>query len=224
MRGKLMKIGILVLLGVVSFVTSLYITNMLTTSIPEGVQLALEGDSSQIDADALLLNGMAQASGVKMKPKERQLDELIGEVRAKLKQLDRRERDLNAREKRLASASDHLKAQIKELNDLKVELATAIGPLREARQNMLRFRALITSQEAANVEAAAKRWEKMDPANAARLIAEMWKTRQDKAATKILRVMSDKKRAAILDEMKEMGLAAEIIQKQLSVVREDVNL
>jgi hypothetical protein len=224
MKNKIIKFGVLGVLAVVSFLASLLVTQHFTAPSPEGMLLATEEEKIPVDPDALLLNSMAQATGDKMTPKERQLDELIREVRAKLKELERRERRLNEREKRLATASDQLKAQIRKLSDLKVELASAIGPLRAARQKMLRFRVLITSQEMANVEAAAKMWEKMEPANAARLMVEMWQTRQGQTATKIFHRLSDKSKAAVMDELKGERLGPEIIRQQLLVVRDDGTL
>ncbi|MBN1943969.1 MAG: hypothetical protein JW849_11810 [Phycisphaerae bacterium] len=225
MKNKIMKYGVFGLLGVVGFVASFLVTNHFTASPPQGMLLSTDAEAIPIDPDALLLNSMASATGNAMSPKEQQLDELIQEVRAKIKDLERRERRLVEREKRLDVVSDQLKAQIKKLSDLKVELATAIGPLRAERQKMLRFRALIASQETENVEAAAKMWEKMDAANAARLVVEMWKTNQQQAATKIFYMLSEKAKAAIMNEMKEeKTLGPEIIRQQLLVVRDDGTL
>ncbi len=219
---KFMPLGILVVLAMVSFVASYFVTNYFTATPPEGLQLATEGEKIPVDPDTLLLNSMAQATGEEMTPKERQLDELIREVRAKIKELERRERRLNEREKRLATASDQLKSQIRKLGDLKVELASAIGPLRSARQEIRRYRVLITSQEMANIEAAAKMWEKMEPENTARLIVEMWQTKQGPAATKIFHMLSDKSKAAVMDQLKgENNIAPEIIRQQLLVVRDE---
>jgi len=225
MKSKIVTFGILGVLAFVSFVAAYFATNYFTATPPEGIQLATESEKIPVDPDALLLNSMAQATGEKMTPKERQLDELIREVRAKLKELERRERRLNEREKRLATASDQLKSQIRKLGDLKVELASAIGPLRSARQEIRRYRVLITSQEMANLEAAAKMWEKMEPSNAARLIVEMWQTKQGPAATKIFHMLSDKSKAAVMDQLKgENGLAPGIIRQQLLIVRDDKTL
>lgn len=221
MKSKIITFGSLGVLAIVSFTVSFLVTRHFTAPPPEGVLLATEAEAIPVDPDALLLNSMAQATGEKMTPKERQLDDLIREVRAKLKELERRERRLNEREKRLATASDQLKSQIRRLSDLKVELATAIGPLRSARQDIRRYRVLITSQEVANIAAAAKMWEKMEPANAARLMIEMWNTKQGQAATKIFHMLSDKSKAAVMDELKSEPLAPEIIRQQLRVIREN---
>jgi DNA repair exonuclease SbcCD ATPase subunit len=224
MKGKIIKFQILGVLAIASFVASYFVTKHFTATPPEGLLLSTEDEKIPVDPDALLLNSMAQATGNQMTPKERQLDELIREVRAKIKDLERRERRLNEREKRLATASDQLKSQIKKLTDLKVELATAIGPLRAARQDIRRYRVLITSQEVANIAAAAKMWEKMEPSNAARLMVEMWQTKQGPAATKIFHMLSDKSKAAVMDELKGERLGPEIIRQQLLVIREDKTL
>ncbi|MBN1556146.1 MAG: hypothetical protein JXA11_15505 [Phycisphaerae bacterium] len=221
MKGKIVTYGMFVLLALVGFGVSYFATNFFTAPPPRGTLLSADGETIPIDPDVILLNTMANASGAAMSPKEQQLDDLIREVRAKLKELERRERRLVEREKRLSTASDQLKAQIKNLNDLKVELASAIGPLRAERQKMKQYRALITSQEVANVEAAAKMWEKMEPSNAARLLVEMWQTRQEQAATKIFRVLSDKAKAAIMDELNGAKIGPDILRQQLLVIREN---
>jgi len=224
MKSNIIKFGVLGVLAIVSFMVSFLVTKHFAAPPPEGLLLSTQEEKIPVDPDALLLNSMAQATGNQMTPKERQLDELIREVRAKIKELERRERRLSEREKRLATASDQLKSQIQKLTDLKVELATAIGPLRAARQDMRRYRVLITSQEVANIEAAAKMWEKMEPANAARLMVEMWQTKQGQAATKIFHTLSDKSKAAVMDELKGERLGPEIIRQQLLVIREDKTL
>jgi flagellar motility protein MotE (MotC chaperone) len=222
MQGKWIKIGVLSVLGIVGFLASFLVTSR--SAPPRVAGPAIVEEKPPIDSDVLVLNGMAQASAAQLRPKEEQLGELIREVSAKMKELERKERDLNDREKRLSMASDQIRKQIKDLNDLKVELATAIGPLRETRQKMLRFRTIIAKQEAENIESAAKVWEKMEPAGAARLIVEMWKSGQEKTATKIFRTMSEKSRAPVLEEIREQGLGAELIRRQLSVVRDDGTL
>lgn len=224
MKGKILTFGTFGLVAIASFAVSYFVTNRLTAPPPQSLLLSAPAEKIPVDPDALLLNSMAAAMGTELTPKEQQLDDLIREVRAKMKELQRRERRLTEREKRLQVVSDQLRSQIKTLNDLKVELAATIGPLRAERQKMLRFRALITTQEQANLEAAAKMWEKMEPANAARLIVEMWKTNQAPAATKIFRLLSEKSKAAVMDELKGEPLGPEIIRQQLLVVRDDGSL
>jgi flagellar motility protein MotE (MotC chaperone) len=217
---KLIRIGILAGLGLVSFAASFLISRMMTPPPPlTDTDLTAETGET-MDPEVAVLGDLAARRASAMKPAEKQLDDLIREVRAKMHELQRRERDLNEREKRLEMATAELRRQTEDLKKLQTELVAAITPLRAAREKLLQTRAMITTQEVANLQSAAKTWEKMDPANAARLIVEMFRTNQGMAATKIFRFMNEKYRAAVLDEIRELTPAVEIIKRQLTVLQE----
>lgn len=219
MNGK-KRIIILAALGLVSFAASFFLSGMLQPPPSTATEEGFEDLAGQPDPEIAVLDGLAAAEEVRLKPREQQLDELIRELRTRLKELDRRERELDDREQRLEEASQQLRNQAEELKQVHMEVVASLSPLRKARAELLKNRAMIRRQEQANIESAAKMWEKMDPAQGARLLLEMFKAQQDMVATKIFASMKESARAAILDEMRDISPAVEIIRKQLSVVRE----
>ncbi len=222
MVGKLIKIGVLVLLAGASFGISFVISgSMAPTATEQSAQDAALADPDRLDLEKGLLDGLASMQTDGLNPAEKQLDELIRDVRARLQQLDRRERSLNEREKRLAMATEHLKKQSENLEKLRVELLSAITPLKTAKEDLLKLRTIIKDQEVENLKSAAKMYTKMDPANAAKVILAMYNSKQADQAAKIIHFMPEKSWAAIMDEIKESGRAAEIIDRQLQVIKND---
>jgi flagellar motility protein MotE (MotC chaperone) len=219
MKGK-KRIIILAGLGLASFGASFFLSGKLLPKPPGPESTDVAEFGSMPDPEDAVLNDLASAQGARLKPREQQLDDLIRELRTKMRELDRRERDLDEREQRLEEASHQLRKQADQLKSVHMEMVASLKPLREARAELLKGRAMIRAQEQANIESAAKMWEKMDPAQGARLLLEMFKVDQELAATKIFRSMNEKARAAILDEMRDMTPAVEIIRKQLTVLRE----
>lgn len=226
MKGKKLKIIVMAGLAVVSFALAFVATGMLHSSMSGGTD---EGDPAAMEeptADQELLKSLAETQAGEMKPKEKHLSDLIKEVRAKMQQLDRKELELSEREQRLELATTKLRDQAKEIETLRMKLVAAMTPLNEARQELLSSYTVIEQQEEQNLENTARMWAKMDPASAARIIVEMFKADEKQAATKIIRYMSDKSWAAIMDEIVTLGSqepdnpAMEIILKQLKVIRD----
>jgi flagellar motility protein MotE (MotC chaperone) len=220
MKKKLILIGVFVLIAGGSFCASYIAAQMFIKPETPGQQTP--GAAGTLDpiaqADQQFMSGLTGASKTPLKPKEQQLDELIREVRARLKQLDSRHRELNEREKQLSIAQEQLRMQAESLEQLRMDLVAAINPLREAQKELLRDKTLIRSQEIQRLEETARMYTKMDPANAARILLEMYKNRQQAAVVKIIHFLPEKNWAAIMDEMQELGPAAEMILRQLQVV------
>lgn len=216
LSGKVLMILIVAVCGLVSFGVSFVLTQRMVVEKADEEQTAAEEPS----ADQTLLNSLAAAEGRRLQPSEQELSQLIKDVRIRLQQLERRQRELDERERRLTLAGEQLQRQADDLEKLRVELAAAYTPLKERRAEMMKTRTLIRSQETLNVQNTAKMWARMEPANCARLIVEMFKNDQADAATKIIHFLPDKKWAAIMDEIQELGPAVEVILRQLGVVRE----
>jgi chromosome segregation ATPase len=187
----------------------------MTPSKPTAEELA-----AQMTADETLLNSLAAAEGRRLQPEEQELNQLIKDVRVRLQQVERQERELQERESRMAMAAAQLSRQAEDLEKLRVELAAAYTPLKESRGELMKTRTMIRNQEILNVQNTAKMWAKMDPANCARLVVEMFGNDQAEAATKIIHFLPEKSWAAIMDEIQDIGPAVDVIIRQLRVVRE----
>jgi septal ring factor EnvC (AmiA/AmiB activator) len=216
LSGKVLFILLLAGCGLVSFAASFLLTQKMVLTEEQEEPLAEEGPT----ADQTLLNSLAAAEGRRLQPGEQELSQLVKDVRLRLQQLERRQRELDDRERRLAMAADQLQRQAEDLEKLRVELAAAYTPLKESRAKLMKERTLIRNQELLNVQNTAKMWAKMDPANCARLVVEMFQNNQAEAATKIIHFLPEKNWAAIMDEIQELGPAVDVIIRQLRVVKE----
>lgn len=216
LSGKVLMIVVLAACGLISFAAGFVVT--------QKVLLPATSDESELaedpTADQTLLNSLAQAEGQRLQPGQQELSQLIKDVRIRIQQLERRERTLDDRERRLAMAADQLKQQAADLQQLRVELAREFVPLKQSRTDLMKDRTLIQNQELRNVQNAAKMWARMDPANCARLVVEMFQNDQAEAATKIIYFLPEKNWAAIMDEIQDLGPAVEVIIRQLRVVRQ----
>lgn len=219
MVGKIVKIGLLVVLAVVSFGVSFIISGKLKPAPTEQVAEKKKIDTDSFDLEKELLGGLASVGETNMNPKERQLDELIREVRAKLKKLDRRQRDIIEREKRLGMATEHLKKQSEEIGNLQIELNTAVNPLKEAKRDLERFKTQIKAQEVLKLQSVAKMYGTMKAAKAAKILLKMCDAKLGQQAAKIIHFLPEKKWAKIMDQIKESGKAVEIINRQLQVIQ-----
>jgi hypothetical protein len=217
MIKKLIPIALMVVVGAVCFLGSMFAAK--TFRAMSGKDELGDGQVV-IQADQTVLDSLATANSADLKPREQLLDDLIKEVRVKMNDLDRRQRDLDERENRLQLSADQLKRKAQELEQLRIELVSAMTPLKAERAQLMKYRTLIESQEVENLQNTAKMWSKMDPAAAARLIIEMFQTRKGDDATKIIYYLDEKSWAAIMDEIRETGTGVEIIQRQIRVVSE----
>lgn len=157
---------------------------------------------------------------------EKQLKELIYEVREKIRQYQDKFESLETREKRLQMAQESLRQDVEELNELQVGLASAIANLKSERDRLLQSRVEIAAQEKVNLTAIAATYDKMDPASAGEIITNMCMgntqtlttTGQNvglEDAVKILHYMTERTKAKVLAELvtAQPTLAAVLVQK-----------
>ncbi len=219
---KFKKHGILGLLAIVSFIISFVIMGKLSPPpVVEVAEVVEEIDPDRFDIEKELLGTLASMESADLKPKEQQLDDLIREVRDKLKQLQRREKLIQDDLERLNMARSNLKRESRKIQDLRIELVSDITSLKTEKKGLTKWRTLIKVGEKQNLIAIAKMWTKMDPAKAAKIIQQMFKSKQDEQAAKIIYHLKEKALAAIMDEIKDPGMANEIINKRLRVLQDD---
>jgi flagellar motility protein MotE (MotC chaperone) len=138
---------------------------------------------------------------------EDQLRTLVKDVRDKMQEYQDKLQGLQVEEQRIKVAQGQLKEDVKALENLRVEVAAAVAALKAQRDELERTQIRITDQQKASLKAAATTYEKMDADSAARLLANICKTRTSSAADRetnltdtviILSYMTDKKRGAVL--------------------------
>ena len=232
MLKKILPIGIMLVLAGISFVASMKIAqSMAPKPKPKPTQTA-KVNPAKPKPDQKVLSKLAQEKETKLAPNHDRLKSLISELRQAKKKVQQKQSELNAREQRLKIASDEIIRKTKRLGKLRADLIAALNPLKKKRGEILQVYTLIKDQEAQNLASTAKMWAKMEPANAARLIVNMFESSQQDSATKIIKFLPNKNLAAIMDEItlldtasnangSKSSAAVKVILKQLKVIKQN---
>ena len=155
---------------------------------------------------------------------EKQLKNLVYEVREKVREYNSKLEGLKVREQRLEIAHNMIKKDIEELNNLRIELVSAVASLKSERDRLLKSRVEIARAEKDNLVAIAATYDKMDATSASKILTSMSQTRDGSTndAVKILHYMTDRAKAKLLAELaaSEPTLAAYFCQKLKRMVEE----
>jgi flagellar motility protein MotE (MotC chaperone) len=206
---KLIMVGVL---AAVCFVGSYFVTNMLSKK-PNTKHAATSKPAEQVEQVT-----DAGADAVRMKEKE--MDEIIKEMRGRRDELARRERDLEDREKRLQIAQDTLKKQVTELETLRLSMVAPLTNLRQATTELVRSRVNIKQEEQANLKKIAAKYEKMDATQGSKTLMAMCTNNQEDDAARILNYMSARAVANWLSEMSDKQLVAKLTDRMKRIKEE----
>jgi len=201
------KIIFWTVLAVASFGVSFLLTRLLSPPPPA---TPMEAHAPGLEATTQPEGALGLVGPAPMMPKEKELDELVNELRAKLAEYRRKEQRLEEWEQRIRLTQQDLQKQAEELENLRVQLVAPLNGLREAREELLRTRQLIRKQEKANLKYLAIRYDKMDSASSSRILTEMCANHQIDDAVKLLYYMTDRPAAKLLAEMPDKALAAKL--------------
>jgi hypothetical protein len=233
----LKKIIILAGAGLLSFVGAFALTwftrpdTAIQAATPE--QTTPEQTSAEQNADSTIPPPPFGAGGGTMSNAERvaaslsqeQLKALIREVREKIEEYNIRLTNLKVREDRVKLAHDALRDDIKELETLRVELASGVAQLKKQRDELIKSRIRIRKDEEVNLATLAAAYDKMEPTSASQIIASMGKAQNGNSndAVKILHYMQDRTKAELLAALAtlEPDVAAYYCQKLKQVVVEE---
>ena len=144
---------------------------------------------------------------------QRELDELVREVRGRLSACTQREQRLEERERRLEMVQGLLKKEAQELETLRLQL---VSPLTQAKEAQARLRSLqvsISQQEKANLKKTAAVYDKMDAAEAAKILEGMVANRQEDDAARLLHFMNERSAAKVLASLGDKALAARLTDR-----------
>jgi chromosome segregation ATPase len=166
--------------------------------------------------------GRGSQEAVKKAMTEKQLKNLVYEVREKINEYNNKLQDLERREQRLQGVQNTLKEDIEELNNLRIELASTIAGLKSERDKLNKSRIEIAETERDNLISIASAYDKMDAASAGKILTKMSQTENgsDNDAVKILHYMAERTKAKLLAELvtSEPALAACFCQKLKQIV------
>jgi hypothetical protein len=162
---------------------------------------------------------------------EKQLRNLVFEVREKVQEYNNKLQNLTLQEERLQRTQDTLKKDIQNLKDLRVELATIVADIKSERDKLLKSRLEIDQAEKDNLVLIAATYDKMDASSASKIMVSMCTSQTQPGtidsqssgfdeAVKILYYMTDRTKAKLLAELTtaEPKLAAFLTQKLKRIV------
>lgn len=168
-------------------------------------------------------------SKIKKAMTEKQLKNLVYEIRESINKYNNKMKGLDVREKRLQMVQDELKKDIEKLNNLRIEVAAMVARLKSERDKLLKDRVEITQTEKANLMKNAKAFDVMDESSASKILTNMCASGDPKAekrvfggkgsniddAVKTLHYMTERKKAKVLAELasSEPRLAAFLVQQ-----------
>ncbi len=218
MSGK-KRIIILAVLGIGSFAASFGLSVTLHKSeAPAGaVQASQPGETSVLPPE--LIAGTVGELG----PRAQQTESLVQELRFKIDEYNRRDRQLLERERRLEMTQEILEQQIREIERLQIQLAAAIGPLKDAKAALESTRINITRQEEEKFREMAAKYDVMDATEASLTITAMCETEQIFDAAKLLLYMSERQSAKLMAAMPDKTLVAELTDLMMRVVEQPAN-
>ncbi len=163
---------------------------------------------------------------------EKQLKNLVFEVREKVQEYNDKLQNLEVWEQRLQRAQDTLKEDIKNLNNLRIELTSIVTSLKDERDKLLKSKLEVAQTERDNLVLIAAFYDKMDASSAGKIFVSLCtsQTQPGKVdsqgsgfdeAVKILYYMGERTKAKLLAELTntESKLAA-ILTRRLKLVVE----
>lgn len=177
----------------------------------------------------------ASAGSMQKSLTEQQLKSLVQDVRQKMREYEDRLQAIAMRERRLQVAQNVLKEDIENLDNLRVEVASAITTLKSERDKLLKTRLEIDQKEKANLVSLAAAYDKMDVSGAGKILASMCESADGAQpggldvggekdshddAVKILHYMDERTKAKLLAELatSEPALAASLCQRLKQIV------
>lgn len=219
---NLKKIIILALAAVLSFAASFTFTWLKTG---KKQQIALENKQSQktskqnefIDT----INQHPAQQTLNMALTEKQLKELVYEVRAKIQQYDNKLQQSETQKQRLQVTQKDLNHDIDKLNNLRVNLVSIVANLKKEQKNLQNTRVQIGKSEKANLMSIATTYDRMDPESASKILTDLSKMKNASGqesiqdVVKILYFMQDRTKANLLAALStsQPTLAAVLCQK-----------
>ena len=229
--------------GLVSFAGA-FVFALLTSPSQQGrsdesPQSALGGDKSEaarpVPQSAAVSTVAADSEQLTKAMTEQQLKNLVLDVRGKIQEYNNKLLALGVREQRLLLTQDMLNKDIENLNNLRIELASAIANLKSERDRLLKSRLEIDQAEKTNLVSIAATYDKMDVSGASKILANMCKTQDTSEmqaieagnvsssfddAVKILYYMTERTKAKLLAELanSEPALAAGLCQRLKQIV------
>ena len=193
---------------------------------PRRQQAGVGADSSAFAGTQAVVGGQA---GMKKTMTDKQLKSIVYEVREKIREYNNKLQSLEVQEQRLQMAADMIKKDTEELNELQIELTSAVAGLKRERDELIKSRIEVAKAEKVNLISIAATYDKMDAASACKILTNMCQMQDGQLegdsfndAVKILHYMTERTKAKLLAELvtSEPKLAAVLSRRLKQVVEE----
>jgi len=162
---------------------------------------------------------------------ERQVEDLIYDLRRKIEEYEQKMERLDTEKRRFDVTKESMREDIEYLDDLRVELASSVADLRRQRDELEKSRIRVSEKERENLRAIAQSYDRMDAQSAASIFINMAQMRETSPqigqesfedVLKILHYMTDRTKAQVLAQIvdKEPQLAA-VLSSKLKRIEEE---
>jgi len=214
---KKIHIIIAAVAGLVCFGGSFFVTRLLKKPVPVIPEIAETQQESQLSAfDGNFQVAMASTSSAPQEDAKfknmqiRQLQNLVYDIRERMKEHRQKESGLSLEEERIQTAKSNLQADIERLEKLRVELTASLSALKREQENLKTSKMEITKIERTNMQLIASKYDKMKPEQSCPIVTQMIANRQLKDVVMILYYMDDKTAAKLLGSL-EPKIAAVLL-------------
>jgi len=171
----------------------------------------------------------ASAEEVSRGLSEKQLENLIYDVRNKIQLYKDKLKSLELQEERIKIAETTLREDIEQLNQLRAELSIIVANIKNEQDKLQKSMVEIASTETTNLRNIASTYNRMDPTSASNILLNMTKMQTVNGqagmedVVKILHYMEDRNKANLLAELSttEPQLAAVLCQKLKKIVEKN---
>lgn len=202
------KTMILIILaaGALSFISSFGVSFFLKKkSAQESAQAASQNPALQQAEQAPSKNDMTSQQDIDAEPQralaERQVQNLIFDLREKIQDYQNRQRELDYQTQQLEIAKQTLQTDLEKINQLYENLSLALASLNEKQRQLEQSLLEIEQIEKANFQRLASTYEKMDAAQAGKIMLSMAAGSQIHDVVKILYYMNDRNAGKVLGEI-----------------------
>lgn len=225
------QIIIIAIVGLVSFVgmfVPTWIVRKKTQKAPELAAQTQTTDEATAETESSTDSQTASSSSSSLftvaKPQrsitEEQFKNYVFDLREQMEQYKEKMNLLKTKEQQIELIQQTLNDDIKELEDLRVKLASTVVKLKAEREKLKNSQLEISGIEKSNLRAIAATYNVMDASSASRIMTNMCMTQTGAkntdgldGAVKILKYMEDRALAKVLAEMSNSELAAVITNR-----------
>jgi len=227
---KLKKIIIVAAAGMLSFSITFAVTWFLTPTKQAPPDTTTATDTSTPQSPGLKsLSSIAKdgtPEDISRGLTEKQLENLIYEVRTKIQEYKDKIKAIEVQEERIKIAEATLRKDVEKLKKLRTELSVIVANIKSEQEKLQKSLVEIASAESANLRAIASTYNRMAPESASGILINMSKMQTANGQSgledvvKILHYMEDRTKANLLAELStaEPKLAALLCQKLKKIV------